>query len=143
MAELPSATLCAWFERVWNDADEATIDALYAETAVAHGLPSHPLPGPEGFKPFYRSFRAAFPDIHIEITHCVAEGDLAVVRCRVTGTHTGDGLGVAATNRSVDFTGMTMARVVEGRILEGWNSYDFMGMYQQLGLQPPAAADVS
>ena len=85
-----------------------------------------------------------FPDIHIEITHCLAEGELAVVRCRVTGTHTGDGLGVKATNRSVDFTGMTMARVVEGRILEGWNSYDFMGMYQQLWASSrPPTADVS
>ena len=67
----------------------------------------------------------------------VGEGELAVVHCRVTGTHTGELMGIAATNRSVDFTGMTMARVVEGRILEGWNSYDFMSMYQQLGIQPP------
>ena len=43
------------------------------------------------------------------------------------------------TNRSVDFTGMTMARVVDGRIQEGWNSYDFQTFYQQLGMQPPAA----
>ena len=139
MPASPSEVLRTWFERVWNAADESTIDALYADTAVAHGLPSRPVSGPEGFKPFYRSFRAALPDIRIEITHAVAEGDLGVVRCRVRGTHTGEGLGVPPTNRSVDFTGMTMARVVDERIQEGWNSYDFLTFYQQLGMQPPAA----
>ena len=133
----PSEVLCTWFERVWNQSDESAIDELYATTAIAHGLPSHPLPGPEGFKPFYRTFRSAFPNLQIEITHCLCEGDLAVVRCRVTGTHTGEFLGVPPTNRSVDFIGMTMARIVDGRVLEGWNSYDFMSMYQQLGIDPP------
>ena len=137
MNDSPSAILCSWFERVWNKADESGIDDLYAATAVAHGLPSHPLPGPEGFKPFYRTFRSAFPNLHIDITHCLFEGDLAVVRCRVTGTNTGEFLGAPPTNRSVDFTGMTMARVAGGRVVEGWNSYDFMTMYQQLGVAPP------
>lgn len=106
-------------------------------TAIAHGLPSHPTPGPEGFKPFYRTFRSAFPNLHIDITHCLFENDLAVVRCRVTGTNTGECLGAPPTNRSVDFTGMTMARVAGGRVLEGWNSYDFLMMYQRLGVEPP------
>ena len=138
MAATPSEVLRRWFERVWNAGDESAINELYAATAVAHGLSVAPMPGPEGFKPFFRSFRSAFPNIHVEITHAVSEGDLGVVRCRVTGTHTGDGLGVAGTNRSVDFTGMTMARVVDGRIQEGWNTYDFMAMFQQLGIEPPA-----
>ena len=138
MSASPSAILRKWFERVWNAGDESAIDELYAANAVAHGLPSAPLPGPEGFKPFFRSFRSAFPNLRVEITHAVAEGDLGVVHCRVTGTHTGDGLGVAGTNRPVAFTGMTMARVVDGHIQEGWNTYDFMAMFQQLGIEPPA-----
>ena len=101
------------------------------------GCPAAPGPGPEGFKPFFRTFRSAFPNIRVEITHAISEGELGVVHCRVTATHTGDGLGMAGTNRSVEFTGMTMARVVDGRIQEGWNSYDFMGMFHQLGLEPP------
>ena len=71
------------------------------------------------------------------MTHAISEGDLAVVHCRVTGTNTGEFMGAAPTTRSMDITGMTMARVVDGRILEGWNSYDFLTMYQQLGVPPP------
>ena len=127
-------------ERVWNQGDESTIDQYYAPTAVANGLPSAPTPGPEGFKPFFRAFRAAFPDIRVEVTHAISEGDLGVVHCRITGTNTGKLMGQDATHKSFDITGMTMARVADGQIVEGWNSFDFMAMYQQLGIPPPAAA---
>jgi predicted ester cyclase len=141
MPATPAEILRIWFERVWNQGDESTIDQYYAPTAVANGLPSAPIPGPEGFKPFFRAFRAAFPDIRVEVMHAISEGDLGVVHCRVTGTNTGELMGLAATNRSFDITGITMARVADGRIVEGWNSFDFMTMYQQLGIQaPPVAA---
>jgi predicted ester cyclase len=138
MPASPSGTLRIWFERLWNQGDESVIDELYADTAVAHGLPAAPVAGPAGFKPFYRAFRAAFPNIHVEITHAISDGDLGVVRCVVTGTNTGPFMEMAATNRSVKFTGMTMARVVDGCIVEGWNEFNFIEMYQQLGIAPPA-----
>jgi steroid delta-isomerase-like uncharacterized protein len=141
MSESPSAILRTWFEQVWNAGDEATIDRLYAPTAVANGLPDALVPGPAGFKPFYRNFRAAFPDIHIEVLHAMDDGDIAVAHCRVTGTHTGEGLGVPPTHRSIDINGMTIARVSGGQIQEGWNYYHFIQMYQQLGLPVPAAAE--
>jgi len=137
MPASPSEVLRSWFERVWNAGDESAIDELYAPNAVAHGLPGASVPGPEGFKPFVRAFRSAFPDIRVEITHTVCEGDLCTVHCRVTASNTGKLMDAAPTNRPVEFTGMTMARVVDGQIVEGWNSYDFLAMYQQLGVQPP------
>ena len=141
MSESPSAILRTWFEQVWNAGDEATIDRLYADTAVANGLPDALTPGPEGFKPFYRAFRAAFPDLHIEVLHAMDDGEFGVVHCRVAGTHTGEGLGVPPTHRSIDFNGMTIARVAGGRIQEGWNYYNFIQMYQQLRLPIPAGAN--
>lgn len=137
MPATPAETLRIWFERVWNQGDESTIDQLYAPTAVANGLPAAAVPGPEGFKPFFRAFRAAFPNIRVEVTHAVSEGDLGVVHCRITGTHTGALMGLPPTSKSFTITGMTMARVADGRILEGWNSFDFLTMYQQLGIEPP------
>ena len=49
------------------------------------------------------------------------------------GRHTGDTLGGKATDKPVDFTGVTIARVENGNIVEGWNNFDFLTMYQQLG----------
>jgi steroid delta-isomerase-like uncharacterized protein len=127
-----------WFEQVWNRGDVAAIDRLMAPAAIAHGLvgpDGNALPaGPAGFKPFFRQFRDAFPDIQVTVEDAVVEGDMIVTRCSVRGTHHGDTLGVAATMRPVQFTGMCMARVRNGQIVEGWNNFDFGTMNAQLGI---------
>jgi predicted ester cyclase len=51
-----------------------------------------------------------------------------------TGTHRGDGLGFPATGRQVEFHGMTIVRVEQGKLVEGWNVFDQLGMLQQLGV---------
>ena len=126
-----------WFEEVWNKKREEAIDEMFAEEAVAHGLldeNGEELRGPAGFKPFFRKFRDAFPDIEVTIEDCICEGDRAAARCTVRAKHTGEGLGVAATNNPVEFTGMAIVRVQDGKIVEAWNNFDFMSLNQQIGL---------
>ena len=126
-----------WFEEVWNKGREEAIDELFAEDGIAHGLADdqgQELRGPTGFKPFFRKFKDAFPDIQIVIEDCIAEGDKATARCTVRAQHTGDGLGVAATNNPVEFTGMCIVRVRDGKIVEAWNNFDFMSLNQQIGI---------
>ena len=48
----------------------------------------------------------------------VTEGDLTVARCVVTARHTGEGLGKAPKGNPIHFTGMTMARIKDGKIAE-------------------------
>ena len=139
MATNPAEVTRAWFERVWNQGDESAIDELFAPDGIAHGLTvqgDEPIKGPEAFKSFARAFKAAFPDLKIVITRSLVDGDYCAVHCDVAGTHTGDGLGTSATGRPVRFSGMSMVRVKNGRIEEGWNSYDFLSLYQQLNLAP-------
>ncbi len=75
-----------------------------------------PIKGPEAFKPFYRAFRSAIPDIKIVVRQCITEGNMCAVRCDVSGTHQGNGLGVAATGRPIFFTGIAILRVEHGMI---------------------------
>lgn len=135
MPTTPEAVARTWFEEVWNQGSEQAIDRLMAPDAAFHGLPV-PVVGPNEFKPFHKSFRNAFPDIHIDIDELVCQGDRVAVKCTVTGTHRGDGLGIAATNRPVTVTGMGMARIENGRIVEAFNTFDFLSLYQQVGLVP-------
>jgi steroid delta-isomerase-like uncharacterized protein len=139
----PEAIAHAWFEQVWNDGSEAAIDKFLAKDAQMHGLPTpdgKPLVGPGAFKPFWQSFRSAFPDIRIVVARTVADRDYVAVHCHVSGRHLGDGLGIAATQRPIDFWGMGMARVQNGQIMEVWNCFDFMSLYQQVGLLPAVGA---
>lgn len=141
MSTAADVVVKTWFEEVWNQGHEDTIGRLFATDGIAHGLPGEPIQGPDGFRPLYAQFRGAFPDIHFDVERTVTQGDMVAVYCRVTGTHLGDTLGLPPTGRRVDFCGMTIARVTDdGQLREAWNCYDFLTMYQQLGLIPEIPA---
>lgn len=126
-----------WFNEVWNKGRADAIDEMFDCEGIAHGLTDQSgseLCGPEGFKPFFQSFRNAFPDIQVTVEDTVIEGDKIAARCTVRGTHAGEGIGLAATGMPVQFSGICIVRVKDGKIIEAWNNFDFMGMFQQLGL---------
>ena len=136
MSDENRAVIHRWFEEVWNKGREEAIDELFAEDGIAHGLADEAgqaLHGPAGFKPFFRKFRDAFPDLQVIVEDCISEGDRVAARCRVRAKHTGEGLGVAATGSPVEFTGMSIVRIRDGKIVEGWNNFDFMRLFQQIG----------
>ena len=130
------ALMRRWFDEVWNKGRADAIAEMLAEDAVVHGLSddvANPLRGPEGFLPFHAQFRDAFPNIEVVVEDQIAEGDLVATRCVVRGKHEGDGLGFKATQAPVEFTGMAITRIKDGKIVEAWNNFDFMKMYRQLG----------
>jgi predicted ester cyclase len=133
MSQTPDALAREWFAQVWNQLDESAIDRLMHPEGLVHGLGPEPLRGPDQFKPFFHTFRNALGGIRVDITRTVVQGDTCAVLCRVVATHVGHTLGAPATNRDVDVTGITMLRVKDGRIVEGWNVFDFLTMYQQIG----------
>jgi predicted ester cyclase len=124
-----------WFEEVWNQGQEAKIDEMAHPAVTGHGLTT-----PEGeavkdratFKSFYRSFRSAFSEIHIEVVDTVTEGDKTVARCLVRAVNTGSFRGHPPTGKRVEFTGISLVHVREGKITEAWNNFDFETMSQQL-----------
>jgi predicted ester cyclase len=67
----------------------------------------------------------------------VSSGDLIAARCVIKATHTGETLGFAVARKPVHITGMVFVRIKNGQIIEAWNNFDFLGLYQQLGVPPP------
>jgi steroid delta-isomerase-like uncharacterized protein len=134
------ALLRRWFDEVWNKGREVAIDEMMAGHAVVHGLGTADMHGIAGFKPFYNSFRSAFPDIRISIDAVISQGDIVAARWSGSGTHRGADLGVPATGKVVQLNGMTFARMQNGKIVEGWNSFDQLGMLQQIGAVPEPTA---
>ena len=71
----------------------------------------------------------------ITVEDALVDGDRIAVRCVVSGTHTGPGITAQPTGKSAEFTGVCIARVQGGKIAEAWNNFDFLSLYQQLGMQ--------
>lgn len=137
MSDENKALVVRWFEEVWNKGRTDAIDEMLAADGVVHGLSAEagvPLKGPAGFRPFHETFRGAFPGIQVTVEDLIAEGDKVAMRCSVRGTHSGDHLGIAATNAPVEFHGMGIVRIAGGKIVEAWNNFDFLTMNQQIGI---------
>jgi predicted ester cyclase len=127
MRNLNSSLLSRWFQEVWNNGNEKVIHELITGDAIAHGITDENLHrGPDGFKSFYNDFRNQFSNIVVTVDDVISQDDFEAGRCNVKAIHTESG-------RSVEFTGICMARIQNGKIAEAWNNFDFLKMYQQLG----------
>ena len=125
------------YEEIWNqgklDVADEILDASYAPRGLGVELP----PGPEGFKPFVSMYRSAFPDIHFTIEDQIAEGDKVVLRWTARATHKGELMGIPATGKQIEVTGIDITQHVGGKIVASWNNWDALGMMEQLGVVPP------
>jgi steroid delta-isomerase-like uncharacterized protein len=83
-------------------------------------------------------FRAAFPDLHFAIEDQIAEGDKVVTRYTFSGTQQGPLMGIPATGKHVSITGISIYRVVNGKMQAAWIEYDMLGLMQQIGMVPAA-----
>ena len=104
---------------------------------MIHGLTDAsgaPVTNVEEFRTFHKAFCSAFPNIRVAVEDVVAEGDRVVARCRVEGRQTGELPGLAASGSDVDFSGVAIVRVNDGKIAEAWNNFDFLTMNKQLGV---------
>jgi steroid delta-isomerase-like uncharacterized protein len=97
---------------------------------------SNPPMNVEGHKQFARMFYGAFPDLNHTIDDTVAEGDKVVVRFTLRGTHTGNFMGIPATNKPITVGAIAIFHFVNGKIAELRGQFDQLGMMQQLGVIP-------
>jgi predicted ester cyclase len=87
----------------------------------------------KGFKQFLSAFFTAFPDIHTNIEHIVAENDLVVVFLNFTGTHKGEFQGRPPTNKKINIRSADLYRIENEKIVEHWDVVDQLNLFQQTG----------
>jgi predicted ester cyclase len=126
-----------WFEEVWNKGRREAIAEMLAPDALIHEGEST-AKGPEGFHAFFDRMHAAFSDIRITVRDTIAEGDQVCIRWYCSVKHTGDGLDMAATNKVLHTTGISIARIISGRIVEAWQNWDMLGLIHQIKGEPMA-----
>jgi predicted ester cyclase len=79
-----------------------------------------------------RQFSAAFPDAYHTVDDLLAEGNRVVLRTTARATHRGIFEGIAPTERAVEFTGLVVYRIQDGRIAESWGEIDFLRLIREL-----------
>jgi steroid delta-isomerase-like uncharacterized protein len=97
--------------------------------------------GPEAVKQLLLLYRESFSEIRMEVQDMVAEGDRVVARWTGSGIHTGLLFLPAAKGRKVTITGIDFFVIRDGRIAEGWISWDVLGLLRSLGVALPGDAD--
>ncbi len=134
MSEVNKAVIRRMIEEGVNKHNLSVITELYPN-CVYRSPALGELRG-EAFLQCMRSALAAFPDVHITVLDQFGEDDKVVTRFRFAATHRGTFMGIAATGKQADFTGMLIDRVINGKVVEEWEECDTLGMMQQLGLVP-------
>jgi len=132
-----------FIEELWNQRKLALADDLFAEDCVTHQLrfgndPAGAPRGPAAMKHHIADWLAAFPDIRFTIEQMLAEGDRVMTQCVARGTHLGSWLGIPATGKFISIQMFVVHRFADGVIAEDWVLVDSLGVFQQLGLVPPA-----
>jgi steroid delta-isomerase-like uncharacterized protein len=125
-----------FLELGFNTGNFAALGEVLSADYVDHDAPPGIPPGPEGIAHLLAPYRAAFPDVHMTVDAQVAEGERVATRYTFRGTHRGDLMGIPPTGKQVEMTGTTIARIVDGKMVEAWVNYDLLGMMQQLGVIP-------
>ncbi len=136
VTEENKALLRRYTDEVVNKGNLDAADEMVAPGYVHHQPPNPDQHGIDRFKQLVVDLRTAFPDIHVAIDDQIAEGDRVATRITIRGTHLGEFLGVAPTGRKVEMKGIAIDRCSDGKIVEGWECSDALGLMRQLGAVP-------
>jgi len=122
------------YQEIYNSNDLEALGEVVSEDLltpkIMPGIPT----GIEGAKAAHRIMLAGFPDYQTIIDDLIAEDEKVVARIPMSGTNTGSFMGMPPTGKHVSFTGIYVARMANGKIVEHWGEEDGVGLLQQLGV---------
>ncbi len=123
-----------------NKGQFAKFDELISDRIVSHD-PTEPGPivGGDAYRAAMQATRAALANLQVRIDDFVVDGNKVAYRWTATARHVGELHGIAASGKDVEFSGIDIARVEEGRLVEEWMNWDALGLLRRLGAVPALA----
>jgi len=129
------------YEEVWNKRRLELVDEIISPSHALHDPNvSGSAVGPEAYKRQVTRFVMAFPDLRFSIEDIVVEKEKVAVAWSISGTHRGEFLGIAPTNKRISVDGITISHLADGKIMDSYVSWDALGVFQQLGAPPAVQA---
>jgi predicted ester cyclase len=130
------------FSQVWGTGDLEILDELASpEITVSFPVFPHAIKGIAAFKEMLTRLRSAFGNADIQIEEEIAEGDKVVLRWSFSATHQAEfPPGIRPTGKRLKWTGISIYRIVDGKVVEETGEEDYLGILRQLGLIPESRA---
>ncbi len=127
-----------FWEEIWNNANLDAVEDIVSSDFLLY-LPTSPEPlnGPEGLKQWATIVSSAFPDKHFSIEDVIAEGNTVVTRWSMRATHNGNFINIPPTGKQVTLSGISIFRIIDGKIVEDRAAEDTLNLLQQVGAIPP------
>jgi steroid delta-isomerase-like uncharacterized protein len=137
MSESNKAIVRRKFEQVLAAGRLDVVDEIFDVGVVSYD-PTDPEPirGRDAYRESIARAVGAFGDLRVQIHDQVAEDDEVATRYSATGRHVGELFGIPATGNEFVITATDIHRLVDGRIVEEWSSWDALGFMRQLDLLP-------
>lgn len=122
-----------WYDEAINQGRLDVLDEMLTDDIVHHAALFTDTVGPDAAKASLAAIRAGLPDVRSTVDDLIASGDTVVIRWTLAGTHQAPFLGIPASGKKIDFTGINAFRFACGKIVEGWSEASGLALLRQLG----------
>ncbi|TVR61442.1 MAG: ester cyclase [Spirochaetaceae bacterium] len=124
-------------DEFYNTGDVSAIERIFSSTYCEHQTGGTLTL--EQFKKWAKGLFSGIPDLKVIIHDLHAEGDMVTKRWTVKGTHKGEFMGVPASGNAIEVQGISIYRVQDGKLAEGWEVMDSFTLMVQMGAVPAPA----
>jgi steroid delta-isomerase-like uncharacterized protein len=130
-----------FMEECWNKGNLNVVSEFVTANCRCHDpVFPHLTAGADSIRDHIANCRRGFPDIRITIDDTIAEDNEVVHHWTITGTHRGQFLGLAPTNKRATLSGTSIFRIRNSKIVEQWSDWNLMSLMEQLGVTSASVA---
>ena len=136
--EEANKALATRYNEAWESGDLEAIKEIYSPDFVWHASDGGDYSSEEMIeinRKAIEQHKTAFPDMTIIKEDVIVKGDKVITRYTLRGTHTGDVEGIPATGNKIEFSGIEIIRIENGKIVKSWEENNLLRFYQQLGME--------
>lgn len=129
---------------LWNKGNLALADELYIPDIIRHAVDIfEDISGIEAYKEWVKNTRTQYPDFNVKTEELIVKDDRIIWRWTVTGTNKGPIGELPPTGKKIQFSGVTISKVTNGKITEQWFYWNAATVLTQLGytITPPSTTE--
>lgn len=93
--------------------------------------------GINGMKKHLEAVKKTYPDYTMKIIRQFEDGETVISEFVMRGTHKGNFIGIAPTNKVIEMTGVDIDKVVKGKIVEHGGAVNTFDAFWENGLIKP------